>query len=151
MIGGPHYIRKTFYVLQMFDTFFLSCVQMDKIREVSTAKEKKLPVLIYNQKIASIRAEADAANEKAENYYKTIKELENQLLTKEQDIVSLTHRNGQLENELERAQEKIAQLKVIEEDEDGLKKVNDAAQRKIALLEQELESSENLYREATQK
>lgn len=63
----------------------------------------------------------------------------------------MTNQNKHLEQDLEIANEKILQLKTIEEDEDGLKKENDAAQRKIILLEQELENSEKLYREAIQK
>ena len=52
---------------------------------------------------------------------------------------------------MELAQEKIKQLKSLEDDGDDLKKENDAAQRKITLLEQELENSELTIRETTKK
>lgn len=56
-----------------------------------------------------------------------------------------------MEQDLETAQEKIIQLKALEEGEDNRKKENDAAQRKITLLEQELENSEKTVRETTKK
>jgi tropomyosin len=99
----------------------------------------------------SIRAEAEAANEKCDLALRKVKELEDKNMNYEHDIISLTNQNKHLEHDLELAQEKIIQLKTIEEDEDDLKKENDAAQRKITLLEEELENSEKLYREATQK
>lgn len=72
-------------------------------------------------------------------------------MSQEHEIISLTVQTKHLEEDLETAQEKIKQLKALEEDEDGLKKENDAAQRKITLLEQELESSEKTVRETTKK
>lgn len=72
-------------------------------------------------------------------------------MNQEHEIISLTVRNKHLEEDLETAQEKIKQLKALEEDEDGLKKENDAAQRKISLLEAELETSEKTIRETTKK
>ncbi|KAI9478281.1 MAG: X-domain of DnaJ-containing-domain-containing protein [Benjaminiella poitrasii] len=100
-------------------------------------------------KIASIRALADTANNRADEYESKYKELEQVLLKQEHEIISLTNRNKYLEEDLEQAQEKIKQLKTIEEDDDDLKKENDAAQRKISLLEQELENSERIIRETT--
>jgi tropomyosin len=72
-------------------------------------------------------------------------------MKQEHEIISLSNKNKHLEEDLEQAQEKIKQLKAIEEDEDDLKKENDAAQRKITLLEQELENSEKIIRETTKK
>jgi len=72
-------------------------------------------------------------------------------MKQEHDIISLTNQNKHLEEDLELAQEKIKQLKSLEDDGDDLKKENDAAQRKITLLEQELENSELTIRETTKK
>lgn len=103
------------------------------------------------QKIAIIRAEADAANARADEYEAKYKELEQIQMKQEHDIISLTNQNKHLEEDLELAQEKIKQLKTLEDDGDDLKKENDAAQRKITLLEQELENSELTIRETTKK
>lgn len=84
-------------------------------------------------------------------YEQKYKELEATNMAQEHEIISLTVQTKHLEQDLETAQEKIKQLKALEEDEDGLKKENDAAQRKISLLEQELESSEKTVRETTKK
>lgn len=64
---------------------------------------------------------------------------------------SLLNKNQQLEHELERAEEKIKDLKALEDDEDDWRKDQDAAQRKIILLEQELEKSELAVRDTTKK
>ncbi|KAI8331978.1 X-domain of DnaJ-containing-domain-containing protein [Choanephora cucurbitarum] len=103
----------------------------------------------FREKIASIRAEADAANARADAFEQKYKELEQVQMKQEHEIISLTNQNKHLEEDLELANEKIKQLKALEEDEDDLKKENDAAQRKITLLEQELETSEKTIRETT--
>lgn len=108
-------------------------------------------VLTVQQKIAIIRAEADAANARADEYEAKYKELEQVQMKQEHDIISLSNQNKHLEEDLELAQEKIKQLKSLEDGEDDLKKENDAAQRKITLLEQELENSELTIRETTKK
>ncbi|KAL9550512.1 hypothetical protein PS6_005504 [Mucor atramentarius] len=117
---------------------------MEKIREL--VEDSMLTAL---QKIAIIRAEADAANARADEYEAKYKELEQIQMKQEHDIISLTNQNKHLEEDLELAQEKIKQLKTLEDDGDDLKKENDAAQRKITLLEQELENSELTIRETT--
>ncbi|ORE04412.1 DnaJ-domain-containing protein [Rhizopus microsporus var. microsporus] len=101
------------------------------------------------EKIASIRAEAEAANARADEYEKKYKELEQLQMKQEHEIISLSNQNKHLQEDLELAHQKIEQLKALEEEDDDLKKENDAAQRKITLLEQELEKSEKAVREAT--
>lgn len=72
-------------------------------------------------------------------------------MKQEHEIISLSNQNKHLQEDLELAHQKIEQLKALEEEDDDLKKENDAAQRKITLLEQELEKSEKAVREATKK
>ncbi|CAO3693670.1 unnamed protein product [Rhizopus microsporus] len=59
------------------------------------------------EKINSIRAEADAAIAKAEALEARVKELEQEQTQSEREIVSLTNRNKQLEDDLETAHEKL--------------------------------------------
>lgn len=66
-------------------------------------------------------------------------------------MVSLNNRNKQLEEKLEKAQEEIERLKEGQYKEDELRKENEAALRKISLLETELENSDKSLRETTQK
>lgn len=128
---------------------------MEKIREVRSyillVHLSSINPTLLPQKIASIRAEADAANARADEYEQKYKELERIQMSQEHDIISLANQNKHLEEDLEKAHEKIQQLKSLEQDEDDLKKEKDAAQRKITLLEEELEKSEKSLREATKK
>lgn len=80
-----------------------------------------------------------------------MKQLDQELMQRDHEIISLTNKNKHLTEDLEAAQEKITQLKSLEDEDDDLKKENDAAQRKISLLEQELESSDKSLRETTKK
>lgn len=63
----------------------------------------------------------------------------------------MNNRNKQLEEKLEKAQEEIERLKEGQYKEDELRKENEAALRKISLLETELENSDKSLRETTQK
>ncbi|KAI9028942.1 X-domain of DnaJ-containing-domain-containing protein [Phycomyces nitens] len=103
----------------------------------------------FREKIHSIRIEADAAQARAAEYEAKVKELEQTMMEQEHQLISLNTKNVQMEEELEGAQEKIKQLKALEDEDGDLKKENDAAQRKITLLEQELENSDKSLRETT--
>jgi tropomyosin len=69
----------------------------------------------------------------------------------EREIYSLNNRNKILEENLEKAQDEIERLKQGESKEDEIRKEYEAAQRKISLLEAELENSDKALRETTQK
>ncbi|KAI8990262.1 X-domain of DnaJ-containing-domain-containing protein [Pilobolus umbonatus] len=103
----------------------------------------------FREKIASVRAEADAAKAKADEAEAKYKELEQMQVHQEHEISSLTNQNKFLEEKLEEATLKVDSLKVLEEEEESLRKENDAAHRKITLLEHELENSEKALRETT--
>lgn len=63
----------------------------------------------------------------------------------------MANKNKQLEDDLEVAHEKIKELKGNEEEDLDVKKEHESAQRKIALLEQELEDSDRALKESTEK
>ncbi|CAO3687912.1 unnamed protein product [Rhizopus stolonifer] len=105
---------------------------MDKIRE----------------KINSIRAEADAAIAKADALEAKLKEFEQEQTRNEREIVSLTNRNKQLEEDLDVAHEKIKDLKGNEDSD--IVNEHENAQRKITLLEQELEDSDRALKQTTE-
>ncbi|KAI9026492.1 tropomyosin [Phycomyces nitens] len=106
---------------------------MDKIRE----------------KINNLRAEVEAAQAKGDEYESEFKRLSQDQLQREHDISSLTNKNRNLEVELKETIDKMMALKGLEEDDNLLKKEKDTAQRKISLLEQELENSDKSLRETT--
>lgn len=80
-----------------------------------------------------------------------LKALQDTYSQQEREVVSLNNRNKQLEEKLEKAQEEIERLKEGQYKEDELRKENEAALRKISLLETELENSDKSLRETTQK
>jgi tropomyosin len=72
-------------------------------------------------------------------------------MTKDQEIVSLSHKISNLEADLDTAEQKILESKSAKDDEESHKSVNDSLNRKIALLESELDNSEKQLRETTDK
>ncbi|CAO3626005.1 unnamed protein product [Mucor hiemalis] len=103
----------------------------------------------FREKINSIRAEADAANTRAAEYENKYKESEQSNINLEHQVSSLKTQNQHLEEKLETAEQRIEELKAIEQNEDNWHKDKEASQRKITLLEQELEKSELTVRETT--
>lgn len=72
-------------------------------------------------------------------------------MTKDQEIVSLTHKVTNLEADLDAAEAKLGEHKAGKDEEESHKSVNDNLNRKIALLESELDNSEKQLRETTDK
>jgi tropomyosin len=101
--------------------------------------------------MARLRSEVDDANAKVLELEEKLKLVADEKMQQEHEIVSLSNKNKHLTDDLETALDKIQQLKALEEDGDGLKKENDSAQRRINLLEQELENSDKSLRETTAK
>jgi len=108
---------------------------MDKIRE----------------RLAALRAEADAAVDRAEQAEAKNKKYEQELLVKDQEIQSLTHKLNRAEGELEKSEAKITEMKqVVAEGESG-KTTSEGLQRKVALLEEELDASEKHVKDTVEK
>ncbi|KAE8244252.1 hypothetical protein A4X13_0g6728 [Tilletia indica] len=105
----------------------------------------------FHQKLTSLRAEADAHHERAEVAEGKVKHLEQENLTKDQEIASLQHKLSMLESDLERAEGKLTDAKRGAEAEESSRSTHDNLQRKIALLESELDTAEKNLRDATEK
>ena len=103
------------------------------------------------QKINSLRAETDTANEKIDELNAKVKALELSTTHKDQEITSLTHRNELLEKKLEEHEEKIEKFKGLENDESGARGERESLLRKIALLEEEAELNDKNLKETTEK
>ncbi|PPQ62899.1 hypothetical protein CVT24_006297 [Panaeolus cyanescens] len=109
------------------------------------------PITTCIQKMNSLRQEADAAVARAEDAEKKIKELEAALLTKEQEVQSLTHRLGLFEEDNAKLEEQLREAKATATNNAQLDKTHDALTRKVQLLEDELDTSEKRLRESTEK
>ncbi|KAI9464540.1 tropomyosin [Lactarius psammicola] len=103
------------------------------------------------EKLANLRAEADAAVERAEAAEAKNKKYEQDLLGKDQEITSLQHRIGVLESELEKTETRLAETKVAAADGEHSKSTNDGLIRKIQLLEEELDAAEKNVKETVEK
>ena len=73
------------------------------------------------------------------------------MLQKEQEIASLSHKNSLLEVNLEKAEGKLHEHKSASEEHQSSRDTADGLQRKIALLEEELDAAEKNLRETTEK
>ena len=80
-----------------------------------------------------------------------MKSLELSNTAKDQEIQSLTHRNGLLEKKLEEYEEKLDKFKGLENDESGARGERESLLRKVALLEEEAETNEKKLKETTEK
>ena len=80
-----------------------------------------------------------------------MKSLELTNTSKDQEIVSLTHRNELLEKKLEEYEEKLEKLKGLESDESGARGERESLLRKVALLEEEAETNDKNLKETTEK
>ena len=99
----------------------------------------------------ALRIEADGANEKATELQAKVKELEQDNLQKEQEITSLTHRNGLLEAEVEKLEHGVKEAKTIAEEGSQHSTQLETLQRRLQLLEEEAEEADKNLRETNDK
>ena len=99
----------------------------------------------------ALRAEVDTAVDRAEAAEAKIKVLEQELLQKEQENSSLTHKVSLLETELDKSEGKVADLKTAQANGELDKTTNDSLVRKIQLLEEELDAAEKNVKETVEK
>ena len=99
----------------------------------------------------SLRLESEEATAKNEELSAKVKTLEQENLSKEQEITSLSHKNQLLETEVEKLEEGIKGLKKEVEDTAGAGTHNESLQRRLQLLEEEAEESDKTLRETNEK
>ena len=80
-----------------------------------------------------------------------MKKAREEIIVKEQDIISLNNKISLLEAEVERGEKKINDLKSAKEEEESTSNTTEALQRKISLLENELDNTEKNLKETTEK
>ncbi|KAK6509051.1 hypothetical protein TWF481_003816 [Arthrobotrys musiformis] len=135
---GPHPFL-IFSVTPTFTTvtpvFSVSLFAMDRIKE----------------KLAKQKADLDLANEKVEELEAKIKEFEAEQTKKEGEISSLTSKNAQLEAEVEKLEEKLSEAKKEAQAGANLGVTSDNLQRKVAVLEEEAETTEKQLKETIEK
>lgn len=103
------------------------------------------------QKMNQLRLEADESNAKVEELQSKVKLLEQENLSKEQEITSLQHKNGVLEGELEKLEENVKNLKKMADENVSAGTQNENLARRLQLLEDEAEEADKTLREANEK
>jgi uncharacterized phage infection (PIP) family protein YhgE len=99
----------------------------------------------------TLRVEADEAHEQVEELKTKIKALEQENLSKEQDITSLNHRNQLLEEEVEKLETSLKEAKDAASQSAQHDTQNEALQRRVQLLEEEAEENDKTLRETNEK
>ena len=105
----------------------------------------------FQQKMNSLRIEADENAAKAEELKGKVKTLEQENLQKEQEITSLTHRNGLLESEVEKLETAIKEAKSAAGEASEHSTANENLTRKLQVLEEEAEAADKTLRETNEK
>jgi len=103
------------------------------------------------EKMNSLRLEADEATAKVEELQAKVKVLEQENLAKEQEITSLSHKNGLLESEVEKLDNSVRDLKGIAYKNTEHSTQNETLQRRLQLLEDEAEEADKALRETNEK
>jgi len=103
------------------------------------------------QKMNSLRIEADEASAQVEEMKTKVKTLEQENLQKEQEITSLTHKNGLLEAEVDKLEGLIKDAKSAADEGQQHGTQNEALQRRLQLLEEEAEEADKNLRETNDK
>lgn len=99
----------------------------------------------------SLRLEADEAASKVEELQTKVKTLEEENLSKEQEITSLTHKNNVLEGEVEKLETAIKDFKKAADEGQQHGTQNETLQRRLQLLEEEAENADKTLRESNEK
>ena len=105
----------------------------------------------FSQKLASLRQEADTAVDRAEVAEAKNKKYEQEILEKDAQITSLTHNLSILDANLEKAEAKVSDSKVVLQESEVSKSTNEALTRKVQLLEEELDAAEKNVKETMEK
>ncbi|KAL8418911.1 hypothetical protein RB594_002209 [Gaeumannomyces avenae] len=80
-----------------------------------------------------------------------LKVLEQENLSKEQEITSLQHKNGVLEAEVEKVEDAVKNLKKMNDDNQTAGTQNESLTRRLQLLEEEAEEADKTLRETNEK
>ena len=79
------------------------------------------------------------------------KKFEQQLLEKDQEILSLQHKLTIAETELEKTEGKLSDAKVAQDENETSKTTNEGLTRKIQLLEEELDNAEKNLKDTVER
>lgn len=105
----------------------------------------------FKEKLNTLRIEAETATARAIDAEQQCKKLQEALQCKENEILSWQNKATLLTQELERAEERIVQVKVQRQENDAAQSQSESFTRKIALLENDLEVAQRNYKDCSEK
>ncbi|TCD67599.1 hypothetical protein EIP91_012229 [Steccherinum ochraceum] len=103
------------------------------------------------ERLNKLAAERDDAIAQNDEHQKKVKQLEQLLLEKDQEITSLSHKLSVMETDLDKAEGKVAEFKTQQLDGEASKMTVEGLTRKIQLLEEELDAAEKHAKEVVEK
>ncbi|KAI5848672.1 tropomyosin [Morchella snyderi] len=103
------------------------------------------------ERMNTLRLETEQAQQKNEELAARVKVLEQENLTKEQEIASLTHRNSLLDGEVEKLEKQLSEAKSAADTGAAHGSEVDSLSRKVQLLEEEAEEADKNLRETNEK
>lgn len=106
---------------------------------------------MIQKKMNALRIEADESSAKSEELATKVKTLEQENLSKEQEITSLTHRNQLLEAEVEKLETGVKEAKAAAGESAQHGTQNEALTRRLQLLEEEAEEADKTLRDTNDK
>lgn len=101
--------------------------------------------------MTQLRLESEESAAKVEELQAKVKALEQENLQKEQEIISLTHKNSVLESEVEKYETQVKDLKSAASEGAQHGTQNETLTRRLQLLEEEAEQADKTLREANEK
>ena len=99
----------------------------------------------------SLRQDADKSAAEADELKGKVKTLEQDNLSKEQELKSLTHKNSLLEAEVEKLDADLKKSKDEAASHHEMGSNNEALNRRLQLLEEEAEAADKTTRETNEK
>ncbi|KAF9100200.1 hypothetical protein BGX23_004028 [Mortierella sp. AD031] len=105
----------------------------------------------FKEKIASVRAELEAALTRAETTESEVKRLTDENVQKDQEITSLKTKIQFAEDQIAECETRISDAKSGLDEGESAKMAGEGLSRKVALLEAELEAAERNLGEASEK
>lgn len=101
--------------------------------------------------MTALRLEADDSASKVESLQTQVKTLEQENLSKEQEITSLQHKLSVAEADLEKLEKSHGDMKAAADESAQHGTANEGLQRRLQLLEEEAENNDKTLRDTNEK
>lgn len=105
----------------------------------------------FKEKLNLLRDEADQANQRVATLEESLKKMTETLQSKDNELLSQQNKIVLLTKELERAESRVMEGKLKKQESESQVSQSESFQRKLSLLEAEVEVSQRQVKEANEK